>query len=370
MEDIRLIRARTKLLLRYPFFGHLALNLKLRTSTTVKTVSTDGKKLLYNPDFVRQQDEQTLLTIVAHEVLHCALGHLWRRGTRSRDRWNIAADFAANSVLKQEGFYLPPDCYFSEKFEKLSAEQIYAQLPEPTARLGKMCLLDSHEDWEKELAAVLVADETELSRQWRDFVNRAITHSQLFGKELPKSVNKLRAALARDFNWRELLRRYVLQSIPQNFRLLPPNKRHLWRKLYLPSTCGEQLDLVIGIDTSGSISDSQFTQFMAVVRGITDQFPAYQLHFFFCDAQIHDEMIISTFDEWPDFFPKRSGGTDFCPVFDRIESLGLRIMALLYLTDTYGSFPDYAPAYPVIWVMPPGGSVPWGQSVEMEEIND
>lgn len=43
------------------------------------------------------------------------------------------------------------------------------------------------------------------------------------------------------------------------------------------------------------------------------------------------------------------GGTSFVPVFDEIYNSGLRPDALVYLTDGYGSFPDKAPPYSVIW---------------------
>ena len=45
-------KACTHLLLRQPFFGALALGLKLVEDSGIKTMATDGKAIIYNPDFV------------------------------------------------------------------------------------------------------------------------------------------------------------------------------------------------------------------------------------------------------------------------------------------------------------------------------
>ena len=61
------------------------------------------------------------------------------------------------------------------------------------------------------------------------------------------------------------------------------------------------------------------------------------------------------------------GGTDFRPVFEEIEKRGIQPDMLVYLTDTYGSFPTQEPDYPVIWAsVIKSPRVPWGDVVEVE----
>jgi predicted metal-dependent peptidase len=61
------------------------------------------------------------------------------------------------------------------------------------------------------------------------------------------------------------------------------------------------------------------------------------------------------------------GGTSFVPVFDRIHEDGIQPDMLVYLTDTYGSFPAQEPDYKVIWgSIVPNPRVPFGQVVEVE----
>ena len=80
--DQRLVRARTQLLLNHPFFGSLAVRLKLLPGD-LPTMATDGRGIVYNPQFVQQLKPAELEGVLAHEVMHCALAHHCRRGNRN-----------------------------------------------------------------------------------------------------------------------------------------------------------------------------------------------------------------------------------------------------------------------------------------------
>src|SRR5271157_4274071 len=101
----KLTRARVQLILSQPFFGTLSLRLKLITGT-LPTMATDGSRIVYNPSFVDQLKPAELEGTLAHEVLHCALGHHCRRGQRDARLWNEAADLAINPILMGNGFVL------------------------------------------------------------------------------------------------------------------------------------------------------------------------------------------------------------------------------------------------------------------------
>ena len=87
---MKLTRARTQLLLDQPFFGTLCLRLKLMPGH-VRTMATDGSRILYDANFVAKLTAAELQAVLAHEVLHCALGHHCRRGQRDPQVWNEAA---------------------------------------------------------------------------------------------------------------------------------------------------------------------------------------------------------------------------------------------------------------------------------------
>jgi predicted metal-dependent peptidase len=87
----KLTRARTQLLLGQPFFGTLCLRLKL-VAGAQPTMATNGREIVYNPVFVDELNPRELEAVLAHEVLHCALGHHCRRGARDPNPLSSAAE--------------------------------------------------------------------------------------------------------------------------------------------------------------------------------------------------------------------------------------------------------------------------------------
>src|SRR5260370_38515773 len=123
----KLTRARTQLLLSHPFFGSLCLRLK-PVPGAVRIMATDGRRIVYNPTFVESVPPPILQTLLAHEVMHCALGHHCRRGTRDPKLWNKAADLAINPLLKRNGMELWEGALLDPQYDDLSADEIYGQL--------------------------------------------------------------------------------------------------------------------------------------------------------------------------------------------------------------------------------------------------
>ena len=128
--SVRLKQGRTKLLLDFPFFGVLILRLKDVETPSIDTMATDGVSLFYNPEFVAKLTPPELLGCLAHEVMHPALQHHTRRGTRSPKRWNIACDFAINPLIRNANLALPAGALYDLAFRNLSAERIYNLIAE------------------------------------------------------------------------------------------------------------------------------------------------------------------------------------------------------------------------------------------------
>jgi len=120
--------ARTTLVLYHPFFGNLALRLELQEDPNVCAMATNGRQLRYNPIWVEKQHASELEAVFAHEVLHCANGHPWRRDSRDPRDWNRACDYAINPILVDAGLRMPPDVLLDPRFKGLCAEQIYSTL--------------------------------------------------------------------------------------------------------------------------------------------------------------------------------------------------------------------------------------------------
>jgi predicted metal-dependent peptidase len=135
---LKLSKARTGLILDQPFFGSLALRMPMVEDKGIPTLCTDGKQIRYNPDFVAKLTLDETKGVLAHEVMHPAMQHHTRRGEREPRRFNQAADYAINPILKAARFTLPEGHLDSPAYHGKGAEEIYSMLPvDPPKGKGK-----------------------------------------------------------------------------------------------------------------------------------------------------------------------------------------------------------------------------------------
>ena len=125
----KMIKARANLVMGNPFFGTLALRLKMVEDKTVKLSSTDGTVLRYNPDAVAEMPLSKVQGMLAHTVMHPAMLHHTRRGARDKAKWNKACDYSINTILSNAGFDLPEGKYINPAYAGMTAEHIYTIIP-------------------------------------------------------------------------------------------------------------------------------------------------------------------------------------------------------------------------------------------------
>lgn len=401
----KITQAKVAMLFDHPFFGNLAIGLeaKEKKNMVIKTMATDGRHLFYDPDFVLNTPLSQLIGVISHEVLHCALNHISRRGGRDA-RWMLATDFAANDIVIKD-FELPPGVLISgqipgtDDFKDKHAELIYSKLPEPIKITFSFKPTDSHDEWEgwgknggngkgdkdgkgkadgSSQEGVSEDDggengqngdgseeEDELEAEWRERVAQAATSARMQGK-FPAHLETIVGNLLQPkLNWKAILRDMIVSCAKSDFRIIPPNKRHLWRGLYLPSVYGEEINIAVAIDSSGSISDEEIVMFLSEVKGICDQYDNYTIYLFVCDARIHQRVELHPYEPLPKVIGGR-GGTSFIPPIKAAEEEFLQITAFVYLTDLYGPFPEQ-PTFPVIWVSvsPEDVKPPWGHLINL-----
>ena len=149
----KLITARIGLLLRHPFFGNLATRLKLVDATDwCATLATDGRHFYYNNDFVNKLTPKQAEFGFAHEVLHNVFDHMGRREGRDPQLSNIAADYAANQILKDERIGEVPEwikIFQDNKYRGWSYEQIYEDVESKAIKidiseLGELLRSEEH----------------------------------------------------------------------------------------------------------------------------------------------------------------------------------------------------------------------------------
>jgi predicted metal-dependent peptidase len=390
----RIRKARTALLLDHPFFGSLLFRLKGDECRSIPTMATNGVVLRYNPAFVDTLNAATLAGVLAHEVLHPALQHHVRRSGRDSRRWNEACDYAINPLLLDAGLSLPDGVLVDPRFRGMSAEQIYnlreaeAQ-PQPSGQNSasegagdgsgetseKQCCTDEPTAPETEggvgqvLDAPLPDDGTpsveEQAREWRVAVNQAITLSKQAGKAPAGLARTLEGAAEAQVDWRELLRRLWSDTIPADSSWMRPNRRHIWSGLYLPGVAREGTgEIAIAVDCSGSVNARQLRLFEAEIRSIIEGQRPERVHVLYFDAEVHKVDTYAA-GEMLHLDPVGGGGTEFGPCFDWLNEHGIHPQTMVFLTDLYGSFPESAPDYPVIWASTGSRQAPFGSVIPM-----
>ena len=353
--DKRLKSAMMRIRGDHPFFGTLGLFAELVITKDIETAATDGKRLLFNPEFVAHQDTPRLCGLLVHELLHAALLHVPRRGGRRPDLWNVAADIVVNGMIRSDTAYaLPEGGVEVSALAHLSVEEIYEQLRAGKKRAPAITLMDLIDS---EGQGIIGKDQiTELQRHWRSALHQAGAVARRMGKGFGyKGLDALRdvtEATTPSLGWRALLWQFLVAT-PCDFSGF--DRRFVWQKLYLEEVVGESVDVAIAIDTSGSIGNEELGLFLGEIEGILNAYPQIRGHLFFADAELDGPYTFSREAGIPS--PKGGGGTSFVPFFSWVESqvnLGGRPLCI-YFTDGYGTFPSNNPDVSVLWVVIPGG---------------
>jgi len=208
---------------------------------------------------------------------------------------------------------------------------------------------------------------SELSARLRQAVSQSLRGAPGMG-DLPAGLARHLGLLARPrLPWRELLRRFVLERAVNDYSWTPPSRRHIQAGLYLPSPRSMALgDVVLAVDTSGSVGRELLEAFLAELSAVLEACDA-RLLLVFCDAAASEPVELSRLDPPPPLSPSGGGGTDYRPVFERVERDGLRPACLIYLTDLQCDRYPAAPPYPVLWAAPEDapGEPPFGELVRL-----
>ena len=360
--------ARAALIMDQPFFGALALRLPLLEDESCDTMYTNGKVIGYSPKFVEECTPFELQGVICHEVLHVANGHTWRRGSREPSRWNSACDYAINPiVLENPLLRLPAGGLLNDGYKGMSAEQVYALLPESGQDGG-----GGNGNGHGQSPAGEVRDypdpdtAEEAQAEWKVAVSQAAKTAKAMGN-LPSSLDRLvEDVLHTKTDWKSVLRRFVQQSAKNDFTWKKPNPRYMHMGFYLPSLHSEEMgDLVVVVDTSGSIDNDIVAQFSGEINGIASEVNPASIHVVYADAAVQRVDVFER-GEPITINPKGGGGTNFEPAFDWVEENDVAPVCLIYLTDMMGKFPDVEPEYPVLWAATTDIEGPFGETVRIE----
>jgi predicted metal-dependent peptidase len=362
----KLITARIGLLLRHPFFGNLATRLKLVDATEwCSTLATDGRHFYYSNDFVNALTPKECEFGFAHEVLHNVFDHMGRRDHRDPQLSNIAADYAANQILKDERIGEVPSfiqIFQDNKYRGWSYEQIYEELESKAVKidinsLGE--LLDEHLNGDEQEGGDGDGDEEgknkgrpKLTAEEKKAIKDEIKEAMVAAAQAA-GAGKVPAGVARmiqqftepKMDWREMLRMNIQSILKSNFSFSRPNRKSQHCGAVLPGMMNEEtIDVSVAIDMSGSISDKQAQDFLSEVKGIMDEYKDFKLDLWCFDTGVYGyrKFTGDTADEITEYKCEGGGGTDFDVNFEFMKSENIEPKKFIMFTDGYpcGSWGD------------------------------
>ncbi len=358
-ERIRASRAR--IVHRAPFFASLLMKLQLAPDLPgVNTMSTDGRRLAYNREWVSGLSDVELDTTLAHEALHIANLHPVRQSGRDARHWNIACDHAINTELKRMKWFVPEHGLCDPVFDGMSAEQIYTLL----SRSDDAEADEGSGDDPGGMGAVMEPDGPidELERDLKASVIAAAMMAKQAGQlpgNLQRLVDQIREPAA---DWREILRDHLTPQHGAEWAWHKPNRRFIARGMYLPGVIHPDPPAFgVSIDASGSVTDELLAEFTGELSGILNDVRPSELSVSVFDTEMRSLVRFEPGDEVRISADEAGGGTSFRCIMDGHDP---DIEALVVLTDgVCWSFPD-DPGIPVLWVIwggcdfdPPFGDV-------------
>lgn len=375
-------KARVKMIMNKDmgFFGNVAIKLVLKDATKwCSTITTDGRYLYYNREFIKSLKTDELVFIIAHTILHCAYDHLGRRGNRDKTVWDAATDYQVNyTLVKNDIGQIPDKAMYSEKFtDEMSAEEIYLNLLEKYENYVQPSI-DEHLDLGdddgddskgktksnksgepdnesgdsssgnsegQDIQVNAYSDDgpPSLSEEELDEIRKEIMQTILesaynAGNAPSPIMRMIEEFKEPKLDWRELLEVQINSSIIDDYTYTKLSSVTWSSGCVIPGHDKmKTIDVVCVIDVSGSIDDEKVTDFLSEVKSIMETFEDFNLEVFCFDTNVHKEshkiFKPDNIDELNQYETPGGGGTDFEVVFEYMRENDIDPNILVFFTD-------------------------------------
>lgn len=345
------------------------------TISDCPTAYTDGWNVVYGDKFISKLTDNELAFLVLHENFHKLMRQLtvWTSLFKTdATRANMAADYVVNLMIAD----LDPNetvasvidsALLDAQYRNMSTKEVFEALgkrgkgkgasdnPEP---------MDAH-GWGQEV--------TPEEQRERDKMIEVATRQGaiLAGKlngNLPRGVLEV---LEPKVNWREALRDFVTSVTngrdASTWRR--PNRRHLHQGVYMPSMYSESMgELIVAIDTSGSIRERELSEFASELVSICDTMAPSKLTLLWWDATVCgvQEFEGDYTGLASALIPVGGGGTSFRCVGEYIHGNNLMPECVIALTDGYVSDWGAPLECPTLFAITSNITAPYGVTVRME----
>jgi predicted metal-dependent peptidase len=352
----------------------------------VPTAYTDGVNKKYGRKFLESiVSEPKVRGLILHENLHVALKQVvFGRAMFEENRKlaNLAADFVVNDIItcidgtvagtSERLVELPDGAVYDAMFHDWSMREVYNYLKKNCKNGSKSGKgkgqggqgsnppsggnqpNDDDEDGDTvtvngKTYDISQSDEhdfvgeatAEQAKEILDQIDRALREGGMLagrmGAKIPRVISDL---LEPKIDWREALREFVSATTKGNdeFTWRRMNKRHMANDIYLPSVENESIgEVVVAIDTSGSIGGEQITEFATELVSICDLCQPEVVRVLWWDTEVHGEQVFK--GNYTDIAkllkPMGGGGTHVSCVSEYVNKNKVKAECVLVFTDGY-----------------------------------
>lgn len=362
-----------ELMLKEPYYGFFLIMLnKLWDSKRVPTagVSKNGinYQLAINPEFWESLSEEHKYGLLKHELLHIAFGHLTTFFKFSdRKLANVAMDMEINQYIDNQ--YLPEGGININDYEDLNLDTragcryYYDKLKQLQDEKNKngTCGNEPMDELLDNIESGNIPDHS----TWEEFDNLSEAEKQLIERQLQKVLTdaqeqtiKKRGTVPGEiegliiveeivkpkFNWRGYIRRFTGVST----KVFTKKIRRKENRRFSDNPglkVKMRQHMLLAIDTSGSVSDTELKEFMSEI-----------FHIYKCGVDITIIQCDTTIKSIEPYKGKLEmnvtgrGGTEFDPVLEYFNENQKKYTSLVYFTDGE-CYTDVKPKGNTLWVL-------------------
>lgn len=356
-------RAKVRIVIQEPFYACLLLGMEIVEGSVLPNgqelwmAATDGTRMYINRENLNELTLAKCVGVIKHELMHAAMLHPFRIGTRSAKKWNHANDYVINDMIFHEGGDLPdgvlhdPNNWNRHK----SSEEVYALMPDgPGGGQGGRGGQKGNNPLDDDL--IPAPDQSPEAVQ--EAVGRVVQAAQV-----AKAIGKLPAYMESVLGdlldpkvaWEQELAEFLTEVSQSDYTFARPNRRFVYEDLYLPSAYSQDAmgRLAVVFDTSGSVSMQEIERFASETVGAIEGTLPLALDIVYCDAKVQhvDSFDHPTVEDVAASLKRHgSGGTNMVVALDWIEENIDDVKAAIVFTDGYTPF-GHERDFPVLWAI-------------------
>lgn len=356
------------------FFASLMFNLKIMPDEKVEHIKTNGIDIMINPDWFVSLHPDSRVYVLMHATMHVALQHPSRMRGRDAKLWQAASDYVVNQSLADYNIPLPKDALIDRQYRGKTTEKVYEELlqkqkdgdtppqpdyddlePPPVGGQGKPKPEEGEGEGDKKgPPKSQFENQEDFEDKIEDLMNQAKVQSKLSDNYDPNGLPEEMQRMLKDLEkpmlpWDTILSRFLNEVAKANYNFLKPNRR-FFPEYYLPSMHSEGLSRVdFIIDTSGSIGDREFTQFVSEVDKVLKKFKPEKIGVSQFDHKYRGTEIVTSTTDVRKLKVRGGGGTRIEETLEAVSEMPTKCMVIF--TDGYMNLNLKDPKIPVVWAI-------------------